>query len=60
MRGLDPRIHAVAGAASARREDKGGRIKPAMTTLTCVFIHTHGEFSPKTPAQVEEGRAGAQ
>ncbi|HEX3412458.1 MAG TPA: hypothetical protein VHT00_12110, partial [Stellaceae bacterium] len=27
MRGLDPRIHTVAGAASARREDRDGRIK---------------------------------
>ena len=42
MRGLDPRIHAVAGVASACCEDVDGRIKsrssPAMTTLSCTRV----------------------
>ena len=42
MRGLDPRIHAVVGVASACCKDVDGRIKsdqvrssPAMTALSC-------------------------
>jgi hypothetical protein len=60
MRGLYPRIHAVAGAASARREDKDGRIKPAMTTLTCAFASaTMANFPRKPPRKRKREGQGA-
>src|ERR1700757_5018287 len=59
MRGLDQRIHAVAGAVSARREGKRWPDQAGLDDSDLrIRIHTHGEFSPKPPAQAEEGRAG--
>jgi len=50
MRGLDPRIHAVVGVASACCEDVDGRIKsrssPAMTALSCTRVIALSDACP--------------
>ena len=53
MRGLDPRIHVVAGAASAPRKDVDGRNKSGHDDFWLVPIETRRELVDKKPDLVQ-------
>ena len=49
MRGLDPRIHVIAGAAGARRKDADGRNKSGHDDFWLVPVKTqHPVAGPRT------------
>ena len=62
MRGLDPRIHAVAGVASACYEDVDGRIKSGhddseLQKGHCAFGSLPMANSPDSPAKARDADA---